>query len=218
MPLSEIAYGSVLGVFFPVLFLIVLFKIFLNLSRNSNRSISDLIAAIVSSSFVIAIFIFFVYQPLLINPQLIPFVATGIICTTILLCFFSISLKRTDFGIDIIEKIVGFKNFLNVSEKDSINQLANDDPEYFYNILPFAYVLGVSDTWINKFESISLEPPSWYQSSAGYFSADTFSHSFSSVMRSVNSSATSAPSSSSSGSSGGGSSGGGSGGGGGGSW
>lgn len=36
------------------------------------------------------------------------------------------------------------------------------DPTYFYNILSYTYVLGVSDKWIKKFESISLQVPSCY--------------------------------------------------------
>ena len=66
--------------------------------------------------------------------------------------------------------------------------------------------------WINKFESIAIKAPDWYDGSS------TFSmSSFGSFMNSTMSSATTAMSSSPS-SSGGGSSGGGSGGGGGGSW
>ena len=36
------------------------------------------------------------------------------------------------------------------------------DPEYFYHILPYTYALGVSDKWIKKFESIAMQPPRWY--------------------------------------------------------
>ena len=98
------------------------------------------------------------------------------------------------------------------------------DPTYFYNILPYTYVLGVSDKWIKKFESISLQAPSWYDSSNG-FDLSSFGTFIKSTMVSAQSAMSSSPSSSSGGSSsggggssGGGSSGGGSGGGGGGSW
>ena len=105
-----------------------------------------------------------------------------------------------------------------------------ENPTYFYDILPYTYVLGISDKWIKKFNSITLKSPNWYDGVSS-FSCDTFGKfinstmvSASSVMSSRLSSGSSSGSSggfssgSSSGSSGGGLSGGGSGGGGGRSW
>ena len=94
-----------------------------------------------------------------------------------------------------------------------------ENPEYFYNILPYTYALGVSDKWINKFEKIVLQQPNWYNSTNG-FDIDVFSKSINSTIHSMRNITTSSSSSggSSGSSSGGGSSGGGSGGGGGGSW
>ena len=127
--------------------------------------------------------------------------------------------KRTKYGTEILEKLSGFKNFLKTVEKDRLEPLVMDNPNYFYDILPFAYVFGISDKWIKKFESISLQAPSWYDSSDA-FNISSFEAFMSSAMASAQGAMSSSPSSSSSsgGSSGGGSSGGGSGGGGGGSW
>ncbi len=70
--------------------------------------------------------------------------------------------KRTHFGNEILGKIVGFKNFLEFAEKDRIERLVEENPSYFYDVLPYAYVLGVSDKWAKKFEGIAMVPPSWY--------------------------------------------------------
>ena len=125
--------------------------------------------------------------------------------------------KRTEFGKDIIGKIYGFKNFLETAEKEKLETLVSENPTYFYDILPYTYVLGVSKKWISKFESISIEPPSWYDYGHTTYNVsmmDTFMNkTFVSAASTLNSSP-----SSSGGSGGGGSSGGGSGGGGGGSW
>ena len=40
--------------------------------------------------------------------------------------------------------------------------LVNENSTYFYDILPYTYVLGVSNKWIKKFESINVNPPTWY--------------------------------------------------------
>ncbi len=125
--------------------------------------------------------------------------------------------KRTPYGNELLGKLKGFRNFLETAEKDKLETMVMQDPTYFYNILPYTYVLGVSDKWIKKFESISLQAPSWYDS-PNAFDMMTFRNFMDSTMTSAQSVMSSSPSSGSGGSSGGGSSGGGSGGGGGGSW
>ena len=125
--------------------------------------------------------------------------------------------KRTPYGNEMLGKLKGFRNFLETAEKDKLEAMVMQDPTYFYNILPYTYVLGVSDKWIKKFESISLQAPSWYDSN-NTFDLMTFGSFMNSTMTSAQSAMSSSPSSDSGGSSGGGSSGGGSGGGGGGSW
>ena len=147
-------------------------------------------------------------------------VIVGILCLIGIIFFFKIMPKRTPYGNEILGKIKGFKNFLETAEKDKLESIVLSNPTYFYDILPFTYVLGVSDKWIKKFETINMQAPSWYDSHTA-FSVVTFGIFIGSTMTSARSVMSSSPSSSSSGgggSSGGGSSGGGSGGGGGGSW
>lgn len=136
-------------------------------------------------------------------------------CMVLLIIFLAVIKRRTEYGTEMLGRIQGFKNFLEMAEKPRLEQLVMEDPEYFYNILPYTYALGVSSKWMKKFEDIALEAPHWYY---GYTSFST--RSFNSFMNSTYSSISNAMSSSpsSSGGSGGGSSGGGSGGGGGGSW
>ena len=125
--------------------------------------------------------------------------------------------KRTLYGNEMFGKIKGFKNFLKTAEKDKLEAMVMKDPTYFYNILPYTYVLGVSDKWIKKFETISLQAPSWCDS-FDTFDMATFETFMNSTMSSAQSAMSSMSSDSSDSSSGGGSSGGGSGGGGGDSW
>ena len=129
---------------------------------------------------------------------------------------------RTEESHRNLEKITGFKKFLETAEKDRLEMLVNDNPKYFYNILPYAYVLDVSDKWVNKFEGIAIEPPEWY-SGRDVFTTAAMWHAMDRTLSSAASAMTSAPRQSSSGggsssSGGGGVSGGGSGGGGGGVW
>jgi len=155
-----------------------------------------------------------VLPTLLINPIYLISYITGLICIFIIVMLFKIMPKRSVYGNELLGKIRGFKTFLETAEKSKLEALVFQDPSYFYNILPYTYVLGVSDKWIEKFEVIAQSAPDWYEGSTTFSMA-----SFGSFMTSTMTRATQSMSSGSgSGSSGGGSSGGGSGGGGGGSW
>jgi uncharacterized membrane protein YgcG len=75
---------------------------------------------------------------------------------------------RNKYGIKLLGKIRGFKRFLENARKDELEKLVMENPTYFYDILPYTYVLGVSDKWIKKFESINIISPVWYDSSNNY--------------------------------------------------
>ena len=143
----------------------------------------------------------------------------GFILFVFMTCLYMKGAKRTKYGLETLGKLRGFKNFLENAEKDELEGLVEKNPEYFYDILPYTYVLGVSDKWIKKFEEINVAAPNWYTGYNSFVFYD-FMDSFDDMMRQSNSAISSAPSSSSGGSgpSGGGFSGGGSGGGGGSSW
>ena len=46
---------------------------------------------------------------------------------------------------------------------ERLELLVEEDPDYFYDVLPYAYVFGLTDTWAKKFETIALEPPQWWE-------------------------------------------------------
>lgn len=90
-----------------------------------------------------------------------------ILGVTFALTVFNIALvsvmdKRTALGVSYLGKILGLKNFIETAERDRLEALVHDDPQYFFKILPYAYVLNVTDVWSKKFESIAMENPSWY--------------------------------------------------------
>ena len=71
--------------------------------------------------------------------------------------FFSIFMTRKSrYGEDIKVEINGFKDFLELVEKDKLEELVEKMPDYFYQILPYTYVLNLSRKWIEKFEDIKM--------------------------------------------------------------
>ena len=115
-------------------------------------------------------------------------------------------------------RLLGFREFIETAEKPRLEQLQSDDPDYFYKVLPYAMVFGLSDEWAEHFKDISLEQPDWYETSTplmGLALADNISHH---LCDTAGSAISTISHSESSGGGGGGFSGGGGGGGGGGSW
>lgn len=131
--------------------------------------------------------------------------------------------KRTAYGEMLYSQIAGFKEFLLLAEKDRLEILIESNPSYFYDILPYAQVLGVSSKWVEKFRYLVIDPPNWYYCH-DTFTVDSFYQRYSATNDKINRSMTdslrsSSPAGGGGGggfSSGGGSSGGSSGGGGGG--
>lgn len=147
--------------------------------------------------------------------------------------FFSFFMaKKTDKGMRAYEKILGFKDFIEIAEKDRLEffQTLKDETKgkdgeikLFEKLLPYAMAVGLGDKWSGIFEEIFAQGynPAWYSTNGTGLRMNDLNRSLSSINRSVSSAAVPPSSSGSSGGSysgGGGFSGGGFGGGGGSSW
>lgn len=129
-----------------------------------------------------------------------------------------------ELGNKVLGEIYGFKEFLVTAEKDELEKLLDENPTYFFDILPYAIALGVTKKWSRKFKDLDLQNPDWYSSDDYDSNSEAFIYDICKAT-SVISKATTPIYNSSSGNSGsgfssssGGSSGGGGGGGGGESW
>ena len=156
-------------------------------------------------------------------------VIAAIIVSFVTMVFFAIIMKRPTLrGRKLLDEMLGFKDFLEVAEKDELN-LRNPPektPELFEKMLPYALALGVDQQWSERFTKVLAavrDPdggeysPSWY---SGPWNNASLSNTTNSLTSGLHSSVASSvtPPGSSSGGGGGGFSGGGGGGGGGGGW
>jgi uncharacterized membrane protein YgcG len=133
----------------------------------------------------------------------------------------------TSAGRQLLDKIEGFRMFLNAVDADRLNRLTppTKTPELFEEYLPYAVALDSEQAWAEQFSTILNQAgyatqgyrPLWYAGGAG-FAAGTFAVSLGSSFSSAIAASSSAPGSSSGIGGGGGFSGGGGGGGGGGGW
>ena len=64
--------------------------------------------------------------------------------------------KRTKYGEVVSSKVKGFREFLETVEKEKLESLVEQNPNYFYDILPYTFVLNISKKWIEKFQDIKI--------------------------------------------------------------
>lgn len=76
-----------------------------------------------------------------------------------------LSPKLTPKGVTVVQKTLGFREFLQYTEKDKLEMMNAPalKPETFEKFLPYAMVLGVEDKWAKKFEGIYTTMPTWYE-------------------------------------------------------
>lgn len=88
-------------------------------------------------------------------------VVGGMICILItMIC--NVEMMKPNYNGRMLKgKLLGLKKFIQVAEKDRLEAMVEENPEYFYKVLPYAYVLGVSKAWIKRFEGIAMPPPEW---------------------------------------------------------
>ena len=86
-----------------------------------------------------------------------------VVCVGALLpTFFTLNkLSRTEKYRKTLGQILGFKEFIVVTEADKIKFMLEEDAELYYKVLPYAQILGVTNEWEEKFENITLAPPTW---------------------------------------------------------
>jgi uncharacterized membrane protein len=140
-------------------------------------------------------------------------------CAAIIFAFSRYMPAKTQKGMDIYGKILGFEEFLLRTDKDKIQ--FEESRNIFEKMLPYAMCLGVAGQWAKIFADIYKEPPHWYAADYPHgFTLNYFIYDLNRSVACMGSTFTSTPRSVSSGGGfgGGGSSGGGFGGGGGSSW
>ena len=64
--------------------------------------------------------------------------------------------RKTVYGELITARVKGFRHFLATAEKPKLEALVAENPNYFYNILPYTYAMNISKKWIRKFENIPM--------------------------------------------------------------
>ncbi len=81
------------------------------------------------------------------------------------------TISRSESYVTSLADILGFKDFIVVTEEDKIKFMLEQNPQLYYHVLPYAQVLGVTDEWEEKFKALTIQPPQWYSGSGSSYGA-----------------------------------------------
>ena len=70
--------------------------------------------------------------------------------------------QPTEYRLEMAGRLLGLRKFIEESELPRIRALAAENPEYFYDVLPYASVFGLEEEWAGRFDGMAVPPPVWY--------------------------------------------------------
>ena len=136
--------------------------VFYNLTKgrpNANNIFNKLKIALIIIIVIFVPFIYIMLKALIQTPNYLLYFFIGLACIILMTLIHNALPKKTDYAIQMLGQINGFKHFLEMAEKDKLETLVKETPNYFYDIFPYAFVLGVTSTWNEKYASITNTIP-----------------------------------------------------------
>jgi hypothetical protein len=133
--------------------------------RSSRNKIEKIIFFLVSFIFIVTPIVLSSYQAFLDDNINMFIYVISLVCMVLIVIIVSMMSNRTRYGRYMYKKINGYKKYLlGVTEEDIDKELENNK-NLFYDILPYTYVLGISDKWFDKFKFNKMREPAWYDTS-----------------------------------------------------
>ncbi len=155
LPIFDIAVSWAF-LLFPLLFFT--YSIERLVVSKHRQTVGNFIILVLTTSALLIGVMFFVlilgyfFSALVVLPLVIASIAIVIIGNNIP--------KRTEYGHKMLGRTLGFKRFLKTAKKEQLETLLAQNPTYYYDILPYANVLGVSKIWKNKLDVFETQPSS----------------------------------------------------------
>ena len=106
--------------------------------------------------------------PLAVGLSMMPADAAVLIAIAFAVCALNVFILidridiRSNEQLKYYARICGFKKFLLLAEVKQLEKLVEEEPRYYYNVLPYCYVLKITKKLKAKFDRIALDGPGWY--------------------------------------------------------
>ena len=115
---------------------------------------------------LVLVVVYFIYRQTQSIDSIVSFefMVIGIVATTLPILFSSRFNVVSDYFKSVAGDLLGFKDFIEKAEVPQLERLSAENPSYYYDVIPYAMVFGLSEMWTKKFSTIPLAQPDWYDS------------------------------------------------------
>lgn len=92
----------------------------------------------------------------------IPLLAVGCV-TTLSVVNVAKLIHFSAYKREMMGKLLGLRQFIQTAELPQLKMLVDENPSYYYGVLPYAMAFGMMDDWAKRFEGMTIPEPDWYQ-------------------------------------------------------
>lgn len=124
-------------------------------------NMTGLIKAIVGT-IILTLSLYIGISPIIVQKHfLIIYIIESILIALMCLLFKKLS-ERTKFGTEVLGETYGLKYYLETITKEELKNKIEENPNYYYDMIPYACTLDSLESWIRSGKDIVTEAPSWY--------------------------------------------------------
>ena len=95
--------------------------------------------------------------------ELIPIIVINMVSLAFMLWINKHIEKRTPYGQRLYIPIKGFKDFIDHVDINTLTKLREENPNYFYDVLPYMIAVDISKKTMKKFDLLEAVAPAWYK-------------------------------------------------------
>ena len=95
--------------------------------------------------------------------ELIPIIVINMVSLAFMLWINKHIEKRTPYGQRLYIPIKGFKDFIDHVDMNTLTKLREENPNYFYDVLPYMIAVDISKKTMKKFDLLEAVAPAWYK-------------------------------------------------------
>lgn len=141
----------------PLVTLIMTFSLFIMLIFNNKF----LVRLLFGFGIICGCLYYGIYSLLGQNQLLIIYCLSFLISLLMVIIYKNIPI-RTKYGNEKLGEVCGFKLMLESISTNKLKELIAENPNYYYEMIPYANVFGILDDWMNKGKGIITSSPNWH--------------------------------------------------------
>lgn len=106
--------------------------------------------------------IYFGVSQILLQDKLLIIYIVGIAIIILMTIIYTHLPLRTKFGNKVLGETYGLKQYLEMMPSSKLKAKLEENPNFFFDMVPYAAVLDSLEVWISKGKGIIENPPEWY--------------------------------------------------------